>query len=103
MLKHLPKNALKKLKKTMLCSKQSIYFNTTTLERRLYNSNTANDITHLNINKRIAKFQNKLKDAFACRVSFLYFTDIRKITFPLKIDFRIKYHFETEVKKLFES
>ena len=91
MLKHLPKNALKKLK------------NTTTLERRLYNSNTANGITHLNINERITKFQNKLNNAFVCRVSLLYFTDIRKINFPLKIDFRIKYYFETDVRKLFES
>ena len=87
----------------MLCSKQLVYFNTTTLERRLYNSNTANGITHLNINERITKFQNKLNNAFVCRVSLLYFTDIRKINFPLKIDFRIKYYFETDVRKLFES
>ena len=32
-----------------------------------------------------------------------YFTDIDKIKFPLKIDFRMKYHLETDIKKLFES
>ena len=37
------------------------------------------------------------------RVSLKYFTDIRKINFPLKIDFKFKLHLETEMKKLFES
>ena len=59
MLKHLPKNSLKKIEKTMLYSKQSIYFNKTSLERRTDNSNTVNDITDLNINERITKFQNQ--------------------------------------------
>ena len=32
-----------------------------------------------------------------------YFTDLGKINFPLKIDFRIKFHLETDMKRLFES
>ena len=51
MLKNLLKNSLKKIEKTMLYSKKPIYFNRTTLERRTRNSNTANDITDLNINE----------------------------------------------------
>ena len=31
MLKHLPKDSLKKIEKTLLCSKQSVYFNKTTI------------------------------------------------------------------------
>ena len=58
MLKHLPKNSFKKIEKTMLYSKQSTYFNKTLLEQRIHNGNTANDITDLNINERITKFQN---------------------------------------------
>ena len=103
MLKHLPKNALKKIEKTMLYSKQPIYFNRTTLKRRTFNSATANDITNLNINERIAKFQNQLKNEFVYRIPLRYFTDIGKINFPLKIDFRIKCHLEIDMKKLFES
>ena len=103
MLKHLPKNALKKIEKTMLYSKQPVYFNRTTLEQRLHNSNTANDITDLNINERITKFQNQLKNELVYRIPLCYFADIRKINFPLKIDFRIKCHLETDMKKLFES
>ena len=32
-----------------------------------------------------------------------YFTDLGKINFPLKSDFRIKCHLERDMKKLFES
>ena len=87
----------------MFYSKKPIYFNRTTLERRTHNSNTANDITDLNINERIIKFQGQLKNEFVYRVPLRYFTDLGKINFPLKIDFRIKCHLETDIKKLFES
>ena len=36
MLKHLPKDALKKLEKTLLYSKQAVYFNQTTINRRTH-------------------------------------------------------------------
>ena len=32
-----------------------------------------------------------------------YFTDLGKINFPLKIDFRIKFHFKTDMKRLSKS
>ena len=32
-----------------------------------------------------------------------YFTDIGKINFPIKIDFRFRLHLETKMKRLFES
>ena len=103
MLKHLPKNSFKKIEKTMFHSKQSIYFNKISLEQTTRNSNTANDIADLNINKRITKFQNQLKNEFVYRIPLHYFSDIGKINFPLKIDFRIKCQFETDMKKLFEA
>ena len=37
MLKHLPKDALKKLEKTLLYSKQVVYFKETTINRRIRN------------------------------------------------------------------
>ena len=36
-------------------------------------------------------------------IEYLYFTDKGKINFPLEIHFRIKCHFENDMKKLFES
>ena len=97
MLKHLPKDTLKKIEKTMLYSEQAVYFNKTTIDRRIHNSNTANDITDLNINERITKFKNQLKNEFVYRVLLRYFTDVGKINFPLKIDFRRKCHLETDM------
>ena len=35
MLKHLPKDGLKKLEKTLLYRKQAVYFNQTTINRRI--------------------------------------------------------------------
>ena len=57
----------------------------------------------LNIDNRISKFQNQIKNEYVYRISLRHFTDLGKINFPLKIDSRIKCHLETEMKKLFES
>ena len=60
MLKHLPKGFLKKFEKTMLYSKKPVYFNKTTIDRRMSNgsgggkaTSKANDAKDLNIDERI--------------------------------------------------
>ena len=103
MLKHLSKDSLKKIQKTLLYDNTAVYYNKTTIDRRTHKSNTANDITDLNINERLQKFKNQLKNEYVNRVLLRYFTDLGKINFTQKIDFRIKCHLETEIKKLFES
>ena len=118
MLKHLPKDALKKLEKTLLYSKQAVYFNQTTIDRRIHDGSgftttglnateiaTAkkNNAKDLNIDERIAKFKDQLKDEYVYRIPIKYFTDLGKINFPLKMDIRIKCHLQKEVKRLFES
>ena len=85
MLKHLPKDSLTKIEKTMLYSN--------------HNSNMANDIANLNINKKITKFQDQFKNEFFYRIPLRYFTDLGKINFPLQIDFTIKCHVKTDMKK----
>ena len=85
----------------MLYSKQPVYFNRARLERRTFNSTTANNITDLNINERITKFQNQLKNEFVHPYTLFY--KRWKNNFSFKIDFRIKYPLETDMKKLFES
>ena len=57
----------------------------------------------LNINDRITKFKEILKNQHVYRILLACFTDLGKINFPTKIDFRIKCYLETEMKKLFES
>ena len=69
----------------MLYSKKPIYFNKATLDRRPHNSSLAHNITDLNINKRITKFQDQLENEFVYKIPHCYFTDLGKINF-LKID-----------------
>ena len=60
-------------------------------------------MTDLYIGQRIDDFQDMLKSQHVYRVPLRYFCDIGKINFPLKVDFKIKCHLETDMKKLFES
>ena len=118
MLKHLPSDALKAIQKTHLYSKKPVYFASETYERRNHNGvsiNTtglnATEITtakkqhakDLNIYDRIKLFQNQLKNEYVYRIPLRYFSDIGKINFPTKVDYRITLFLETNMEKLFES
>ena len=48
-------------------------------------------------------FKNQLKNEFLYRIPLRYFSDIGKINFPTKVDYRIKLFLETNMEKLFES
>ena len=89
MLKQLPSDALTKIEKTLIYRKKPIYYNKTSLDRRVHNgageTQTAEkrkNATNLNIQERITKFHDILSDE-----PLKYFTDIGKINFPVKIDF----------------
>ena len=103
MLKDLPEKSLKKLQNDLLYSKKKVSYNKTTTERRTYNSAVPADITDGNSDNRIDKIKDQLKIEYVYRIPLRYFTDIGKINFTLKIDFKIKCHLETEMKRLFES
>ena len=118
MLKHLPKASLKTIQKHLLYSKEPIYYGNTAYERRNFNSsnlvtaglNTA-EITalkkshakDLNRDDIINLFHDQLADEFVYRIPLRYYSDIGKINFPAKIDYRIKLFLETNMNKLFES
>ena len=117
-MKHLPADSLKKLEKKMLYSKKGVSYNSTAIDRWIHNGtgfmttglttaqiNTlkANFAKDLNIDDRISTFQNQLKNEYVYRIPLRCLTDLGKINFPVKIDFRIKCHLETEMKRLFES
>ena len=118
MLKHLPKASLKTIQKHLLYSKESVYYAKTAYDRRNFNSKdlTITGLTtvpvsalrklrwkDLNIDKRIELFHEQLEDEFVCRIPLRYFSDIGKINFPTKIDYRIKLFLETNMSRLFES
>ena len=99
-------------------NKQPAYFAQTQYDRRNHNA-TGADVTglnaadaaakkaahakDLNIDKRISLFQNHLKNEFVYRIHLRYLCNIRKINFPTKIDYRIKFFLETNMNRLFES
>ena len=118
MLKHLPADDLKTIQKSFLFSKKPVYYGSTSYNRRNFNSkdlvttglNTA-QITEkkkqhakdLNIDERISLFQDQLADEYVYRIPLRYFSELGKINFPTKIDYRIKLFLETDMNKLFES
>ena len=118
MLKHLRKDSLKAIQKNFLYSKKPVYYGNTAYERRNFNSKdiTTTGLTaaqktgkkkqhakDFNIDERIDLFHDQLADEFIYRIPFRYFSDIGKINFPTKIDYRIKMFLETDMKRLFES
>ena len=118
MLKHLPADDLKTIQKSFLFSKKPVYYGSTSYNRRNFNSkdlvttglNTA-QITEkkkqhakdLNIDERISLFQDQLADEYVYRIPLRYFSELGKINFPTKIDYRIKLFLEADMNKLFES
>ena len=102
MLKHLPAETLKTIEKTFLYSKTPVYYTDVNIDRRNHNGDglattgpTAAHMTtleknfakDLNINDRITKFQNIIKNEHAYRIPLRYFTDLGKINFPIKINY----------------
>ena len=109
-MKHLPEDSIKKLEKTMPYNNMPVYLNKTSIDRRIHNGSgsttnagKANDAKDLNIDDRITKFQDQLRDGYVYRIPLTYFTDLGKINFLVKTDFRIRCHLETEMKRLFQS
>ena len=118
MLKNFPSDALKTIQKTLLFCKKPVYLAQVNYDRRNYNSkdltytglNAAQQLakkkthaTDLNIEDKIELFQEQLKNEHVYRIPLRYFSDIGKINFPTKIDYRIKPFLETKMEKLFES
>ena len=118
MLKHLPKSSLKTIQKTFLYSKKSLYYGNTAYERRNFDSKditttvlTTSQATEkkkqhakdLNIDEKIGLFHDQLANEFVYRIPLRYFSDIGKINFSTKIDYRIKLFLEMDMIRLFES
>ena len=57
----------------------------------------------LNIDDRIKLFKNQLKNKYVYRIPLRYFSDIRKINFHTKTDYRIKLFLERNMDRFFES
>ena len=99
-------------------SKEAVYYNDVNIDRRNHNGsglittgmNAAQIATlkknyakDLIIDERITKFKEQTKNEHICRIPLRYSTDLGKINFPTKINYRIKLHLEKDMKRLFES
>ena len=109
---------LKPSKKLIYIVKSPFSYNEASMDRRNHNGagfttigltnaqittlkgNYAKD---LNIDGRITKFSKQLQNEHVYRIPLRYFSDIGKINFPTKIDYRIKLFLESDMKKLLES
>ena len=67
----------------MLYSNKPVYFNKTTIDRRINNesgggnaTSKANDAKDIDNDKRITKFGSQLKNEFVYRILLRYFTDL---------------------------
>ena len=98
MLKHLPEKYLKKLRKHFLFSKKEVIY-TAGVNRRPNNDDTDNKRTDANLDDRIDKFANQIKDKFMYRIPLRYLCGLGKINFPTKVDMKIRITLETDLKK----
>ena len=111
MLKHLPLDSLKPLQKHLLYSKQPVYYAQTAYDRRNFNDSVPTGTTALTAaRKKTHATDLNLEKRISLNNEFVYrilpprcFSDIGKINFPTKIDYRIKLFLETSMNKLFES
>ena len=118
MLKHLPKDSLKTIQKHLLHSKEPVFYGNTAYDGRNFNLsnlvttglNAAQTATlkknyakDNNIDKRIELFHDQISEELVYRILLRYLSDIGKINFPTKIDYRIKLFLETNPVRLFES
>ena len=63
----------------------------------------ADDRTDENLNQRITKFQNQLKNTYWYRIPLKYLVDIGLVNTPIKFNTKWRLTFETNMQKLFES
>ena len=75
---HSKKKKKKKIERAMLYSNQLVSFNKKMLEWRTLNSTMANEFTNLNVNERITKFQNQLKNKVVYRIPYAILQTLEK-------------------------
>ena len=105
MLKHMPKNALKVIENDSLYSKKKVVLSDDKdrRDKQTAAGEDADDRMDENLNQRIAKFQNQLKNTYWYRIPLKYLVDIGLVNTPIKFNLKWRLTFETNMQKLFES
>ena len=104
MLKHLPTKALKVIENDLLYSKKKVKLPDGE-DRRDKQTNDANadNRTDDNIDERIQKFQNQLKNVYWYRIPLKYICNLGLVSMPIKFNTKWRLTFQTNMQKPFES
>ena len=105
MLKHLPKKALKVIENDLLYSKKKVKLpdDEDRQDERTAAGEDADIRTDNNINERIQKFKNQLKNVYWYIILLKYICDLELVNTPMKFSTKWLLTFETNMQKLFES
>ena len=102
MLKHLPKNSLKMIKKDLLYNKKLIIIPGNE-DRRSHTNIDITMRTDDNLEDREDKFENQVDSKYIYRIPLKYLCDLGKINFPNKIDLKIHCTLWTNMMQLSDS
>ena len=105
MLKHMPKNALKVIENDLLYSKKKVVLpdDKDRRDERTAAGEDTDDRKDENLNQRVAKFQNQLKNTYWYRIPLKYLVDIGLVNTPIKFNTKWRLDFEANMQKLFAS
>ena len=105
LLKHMPKDSLAIIENNLLYSKKKVKLPAGEDKRDTHTAagEDADNRTDDNIDERIQKFQNRLKNIYWYRVLLKYIVDISPVNTPIKFNTKWRITFETDLQKLFES
>ena len=105
MLKHLPKKALKVIENDLLYSTKKVKLpdDEDRQDERTAAGEDADIRTDNNINERIQKFKNQLKNVYWYIILLKYICDLELVNTPMKFSTKWLLTFETNMQKLFES
>ena len=104
-LKHIPEKALAVIQNDLLYSKRKVKLpnNKDRCDRHTAAGENADDRTDSNLDDRITKFQNQLKNTYWYRIPLKYLCDIGYVNTPIKFNTKWRLTFETNMSRLFES
>ena len=104
-LKHIPEKALAVIENDLLYSKKIVQLPIGDDRRDKHTADGGNaaDRTDDNLDERITKFQNQLKNTYWYRIPLKYLCDIGYVNTPIKFNTKWRLTFETNMSRLFES
>ena len=104
LLKHMPKNSLKVIEKTLLYSKKKVELPTGEDRRKVHTAQGAvNERTDENLTQRITKFAAQLQNTYYYRTPLKYICSLGLVNTPVKFNTKWRITFESNMQRLFES